>query len=205
MADPRSLAQRSKEVLDRILAAALLVVLVPVWLTAALVIRLTSRGPILYRRRVLGLHGVEFDALKLRTMVVDADDLLRRDPALLAAYRDNVKLRTDPRLTPAGRFLRRTSIDELPQLLNVLRGEMSLVGPRMIAPEEAPRYGAALAKRLSVRPGITGLWQVSGRQEVGYDERVKLDLHYIDNWSLWLDLVILVKTIPAVLSTKGAY
>ena len=116
-----------------------------------------------------------------------------------------MKLRVDPRVTAVGRILRRLSLDELPQLFNVLRGEMSLVGPRMIVPDEGERYGAALARRLSVRPGITGLWQVSGRQNVDYDTRVALDLEYIDNWSLRLDFLILLKTIPTVLSMRGAY
>ena len=116
-----------------------------------------------------------------------------------------MKLRTDPRLTPLGAVLRRASLDELPQLLNVAAGHMSLVGPRMIAPEEMPKFGDALATRLAVKPGITGLWQISGRQELAYADRIRLDLHYIEHWSLWLDLAILVRTVPAVLSMRGAY
>jgi lipopolysaccharide/colanic/teichoic acid biosynthesis glycosyltransferase len=124
---------------------------------------------------------------------------------LLRAFGDNMKLRTDPRLTPLGAVLRRASLDELPQLLNVAAGHMSLVGPRMIAPEEMPKFGDALATRLAVKPGITGLWQISGRQELAYADRIRLDLHYIEHWSLWLDLAILVRTVPAVLSMRGAY
>jgi lipopolysaccharide/colanic/teichoic acid biosynthesis glycosyltransferase len=194
-----------KAVGDRVAAAAAIVALVPLLLAIAILIRMTSPGPVLHRRRVLGLHGVQFDAFKFRTMVVDADDLLRAQPELLAAFTADVKIRHDPRVTPIGAWLRRLSLDELPQLFNVLRGQMSLVGPRMISPGEAGKYGAALGKRLSVKPGMTGLWQVQGRQEIDYARRIELDLRYIDQWSLWLDLVILVKTIPAVLSMRGAY
>jgi lipopolysaccharide/colanic/teichoic acid biosynthesis glycosyltransferase len=159
----------------------------------------------LHRRRVVGQNGLEFDAFKFRTMVADADAILRAQPDLMREFGANMKLRADPRLTKVGAFLRRTSLDELPQLLNVAAGHMSLVGPRMIAPDEMPKFGDALATRLAVKPGITGLWQVSGRQELGYDDRIRLDLHYIENWSFWLDLTILARTIPAVLSMRGAY
>ena len=194
-----------KDCCDRLIAGVAVVVLCPVWLVLGAVVWLTSPGPIIYRRRVVGLNGVEFDAFKFRTMVVEADRMLREDPRLRERFSAQMKVRADPRVTAVGRFLRRTSFDELPQLFNVLRGEMSLVGPRMISPDEVPRYAAVLGKRLMVKPGITGLWQVSGRQEVDYDERIALDLAYVDNWSLWLDVVILLKTIPAVLSMKGAY
>lgn len=200
-----SAAWMLKQVIDRMLAAAALLLLAPLLLGVVGLVRLSSRGPILHRRRVLGLHGAEFDAFKFRTMVANADELLRAQPELQAAFTANIKIRDDPRITSVGRFLRKSSLDELPQLFNVLSGQMSLVGPRMIAPEEAEKYGAALEKRLSVKPGITGLWQVHGRQELDYADRIELDLRYIDEWSLWLDVVILVKTIPAVLSMRGAY
>jgi lipopolysaccharide/colanic/teichoic acid biosynthesis glycosyltransferase len=198
-------ARAVKAVGDRIAAIALLTVLAPVLIATAILVRLSSPGPVLYRRRVLGLHGSGFDAFKFRTMVANADDLLRARPELSAAFVANSKIRDDPRVTPAGKLLRKLSLDELPQLFNVVRGQMSLVGPRMIAPEEAGKYGATLHKRLSVKPGMTGLWQVHGRQQLDYTQRIELDLQYIDQWSLWLDLVILLKTIPAVLSMKGAY
>jgi len=204
MAAP-SLARRIKYALDRVVAAVVIVVLGPVWLLIAALVRLSSPGPIIHRRRVLGCGGGQFDAFKFRTMVADADRRLREDPALRDAFARQMKVRDDPRLTPVGRWLRRTSLDELPQLFNVLRGEMSLVGPRMIAPAEADKYGAFLPRRLAVRPGMTGLWQVSGRQEVSYERRIELDMQYLDSWSLWLDLVILVRTIPAVLSMRGAH
>ena len=194
-----------KDVLDRVAAAAALVLLAPVLLAVAILVRVTSSGPAIHRRRVLGRGGRPFDAFKFRSMVVDADDLLRTRPELRAAFEANVKIPNDPRITELGQWLRRSSLDELPQMFNVLCGQMSMVGPRIIAPEEAARYGKALEKRLSVKPGITGLWQVSGRQELDYERRIALDLHYIDHWSLLLDCVILLKTIPAVSRMRGAW
>jgi len=194
-----------KELLDRVLAVVLLAFFSPLLIVIAALIAATSAGPVFHRRRVVGRAGLEFDAFKFRTMVVDADAILRAHPELLREFDANMKLRADPRLTPIGGFLRRTSLDELPQLINVAAGHMSLVGPRMIAPEEMGKFGDALSLRLAVKPGITGLWQVSGRQELPYGERIRLDLDYIENWSLWLDLAILARTIPAVLSMRGAY
>jgi len=202
---PTSTARCLKYALDRVLAALMIVLLGPFWVGIAAAVRLSSAGPVIHRRRVLGCGGTQFDAFKFRTMVADADRQLREDPVLREAFSRQMKLRDDPRMTPVGRWLRRTSLDELPQLVNVIRGEMSLVGPRMIAPEEADHYGAFLERRLSVPPGITGLWQVSGRQEVDYHRRIELDREYLDRWSLWLDLAILLRTIPAVLSMRGAY
>jgi lipopolysaccharide/colanic/teichoic acid biosynthesis glycosyltransferase len=195
----------AKRALDLLGASALVALLSPLLCLIAILVRVTSRGGVIHKRRVLGVGGVEFDAFKFRSMVEDADDLLKSEIDLGKRFRENMKLRSDPRITPVGRLLRRLSLDELPQLFNVLRGEMSLVGPRMIAPEEGVRYGTVLSRRLSVRPGITGLWQVSGRQEIDYDTRIALDMEYIDNWSLGLDFVILLRTVPAVLSARGAY
>jgi lipopolysaccharide/colanic/teichoic acid biosynthesis glycosyltransferase len=138
-------------------------------------------------------------------MVADADKVLEQDPDLKAEFEANFKLKEDPRVTPLGRLLRKTSLDELPQLINVLRGEMSLVGPRMITKEEVSKYGKWDMNLLTVKPGITGLWQVSGRSDVDYDGRVRLDMHYIRNYTVWLDLQILFQTIPAVLRKEGAY
>lgn len=204
-AAPARGAYLCKEVLDRVLAIVLLLLLSPLLVVIAILVGTTSSGPVLFRRRVVGRHCVEFDAFKFRTMVADADAVLRAQPALLREFDANMKLRADPRLTPIGGFLRRTSLDELPQLINVAAGNMSLVGPRMIAPEEMPKFGDALATRMAVKPGVTGLWQISGRQELPYGDRVRLDLDYIENWSLRLDLAILARTIPAVLSMRGAY
>lgn len=191
--------------LDYIGAASLLMLLSPLILLLALLVRLDSPGPALYRRRVLGQSGKAFDALKFRTMVVDAEAALAADPALLAAFAAGYKLKEDPRVTRVGHLLRRTSLDELPQLINVLRGQMSLVGPRMIAPDEAARYGKWQLNLLTVKPGITGPWQVQGRSDIPYAERVRLSMDYIRNYSIWLDLAILLRTLAVVAQRKGAY
>jgi lipopolysaccharide/colanic/teichoic acid biosynthesis glycosyltransferase len=205
MPDRYRLARRAKACLEPLLAGLLLVAAAPLLILVGLAVALSSPGPVVHRRRVVGLDGVEFDAFKFRTMVVGADALLRAQPALARAFDVNMKLRDDPRVTAIGAVLRPLSLDELPQLLNVVRGEMSLVGPRMITPEEQVRFGDALPRRLTVKPGITGLWQVSGRHELPYPDRVRLDLAYIDQWTPWLDVAILLRTIPAVLSRRGAY
>lgn len=180
--------------------------LLPIFALIGACIKLDSAGPVFYRRRVLGIGGRAFDALKFRTMVQNGDAVLAARPDLAAELRTNHKLKEDPRVTRVGRFLRRTSLDELPQLINVLLGQMSLVGPRMISPEEAEMYGTMYLNLLTVKPGITGLWQVSGRSDLSYGERVQLDMHYIRNYSVWWDLQILfVQTLPAVLGRKGAY
>lgn len=200
-----SVPWRVKEAIDRIGAATLLLVLSPLLLFVAMLVRLTSPGPIIFKRRVLGLGGVEIDAYKFRTMVVDADRILAAHPELAREYDIQVKIRQDPRLTPIGAWLRRLSVDELPQLVNVLRGQMSLVGPRMVAPDEIAKYGDFGPTRLQVKPGLTGLWQVSGRQETSYQDRIHLDRRYIEEWTLGLDAWILLRTVPAVLSMRGAY
>jgi lipopolysaccharide/colanic/teichoic acid biosynthesis glycosyltransferase len=152
----------------------------------------------------VGKNG-EFDAFKFRSMRRDADEVLKRDPVLRAEFEQNFKLKEDPRLTKVGAILRKHSLDELPQLFNVLLGQMSLVGPRMITAPELEKYGSFKELLLSVRPGITGYWQVNGRQEVAYQERVAMDVHYIENWSLWLDLKILFLTPLKVIKREGAY
>lgn len=194
-----------KLLLDYGVAGVAVLIGAPLLLMLALLVRLDSPGPILHRRRVLGLGGREFDAFKLRTMYVDGDTMLDRDPDLRARLARDGKLEEDPRVTRFGRWLRRTSLDELPQLFNVLRGEMSIVGPRMISPAEHEKYGQWDMNLLTVKPGLTGPWQVSGRSDLGYEERVRLDMNYIRNWTIWLDLQILLQTIPAVLKGRGAY
>jgi exopolysaccharide biosynthesis polyprenyl glycosylphosphotransferase len=191
--------------LDYVAAGVLMLLALPVVPILALAIKLDSPGPLLHRRRVLGVSGQCFDALKFRTMVVDADAVLARDPSLREAYQHGFKLKHDPRVTRVGRFLRRTSLDELPQLFNVLRGEMSLVGPRMITADEAERYGKWQRNLVTVKPGITGPWQIEGRGDLPYDDRVKLSMQYITNYSFWADLAILLRTVQVVLSGKGAY
>ena len=187
------------------LAALALIVTSPITAVSAALIYFQDRGPVIHRRRVVGVGGREFNAFKLRTMRLDADGWLATQPELLKRFHAHHKLEQDPRVTPIGRTLRRFSIDELPQLVNVLRGEMSLVGPRMFHPSELAQYGDAAQEILSVPPGITGLWQVSGRQELDRAARVKLDLKYVRERSLKLDLLILLKTIPAAVQGRGAF
>lgn len=196
----------AKTLLEWPLAVGGLLVLAPVLLAIAALVRLDSPGPIFHRRRVLGAGRREFDALKFRTMFVNGDELLEADRQAADELRDRHKLRHDPRVTRLGHWLRRFSLDELPQLFNVVAGQMALVGPRMISPEEAVKYGRSRMNLLTVKPGITGLWQVSGRSELSYDERVRIDMFYVRNYSVWLDLQILfVQTLPAVLKGRGAY
>ena len=195
----------AKRLLDCVLAGLALIALSPLFLLIALLIRLDGPGPVLYRRRVLGRGGTGFDAFKFRTMVVNGDAVLAARPELRARLAAEHKLRYDPRVTRAGHLLRRLSLDELPQLFNVLRGEMSLVGPRMISPPELARYGDQAGELLAVRPGLTGLWQVSGRSALEPGSRVRLDLEYVRTRSFWLDLKLLLLTVTAVAGGRGAY
>jgi lipopolysaccharide/colanic/teichoic acid biosynthesis glycosyltransferase len=194
----------AKRLIDLCIATLLIVTVSLVMLVITALVKLTSPGPILYRRVIPGLDGRPFEVLKFRSMVQDAHRLMTTDPALREEYAKNLKIKNDPRITPIGRFLRRTSLDELPQLLNVLAGDMSLVGPRMLGDIELAKYGAHQAKVLSVKPGITGLWQISGRHRTSFEDRVRLDMEYIDHWSLWLDVKILLKTPAAVIGMAGA-
>lgn len=167
-----------------------------------------SKGPIFFKQVRVGKHGEKFYIYKFRSMIVNAEEKLRADKELYQKYlRNNYKLEPheDPRITNLGRFLRRTSLDEIPQLINVLKGEMSLVGPRPVVEEELKEYGSNVSKFLSVKPGMTGYWQVSGRSAVGYPERVNVELFYVDHQSLILDIVILVKTVFMVVLRRGAY
>jgi exopolysaccharide biosynthesis polyprenyl glycosylphosphotransferase len=197
--------QAMKTLLDYCLTVPVLLLLVPVFLVMAILIKLDSPGPIFYRRRVMGVNGRQFDAFKFRTMACNGDKILQQHPDLLEEYQKNIKLKNDPRITRIGKYLRKSSLDELPQLINVLRNEMSLVGPRMICPEEMALYQQAGINLLTVKPGITGLWQVSGRSEISYDDRVQMDMYYIRNWTIWSDLQLLLRTVPCVLSGRGAY
>ena len=194
-----------KGLLDTAAALGTLFVTLPLMVLIGIAVKFDSPGPILHRRRVVGVGGKLFDAFKFRTMYVDADERLAQDPELRREFEENHKLKNDPRVTRIGRILRPLSLDELPQLFNVLLGQMSLVGPRMITAEEQTRYGKFQMNLGTVKPGITGLWQVSGRSDLSYDERVMLDMHYIRNYSIWLDLHLLVRTIPAVFKKRGAY
>jgi undecaprenyl-phosphate galactose phosphotransferase len=193
-----------KRIIDLVLSFFGILALIPVFLVIAICIKLDDGGPILHFREIIGQNGRRFFALKFRTMRPDADEYLAKRPKLMRKFQQNMKLERDPRITNVGRFLRKTSLDELPQLFNVLVGQMSLVGPRIIHPSELPRYGEYAQKRLSARPGITGLWQISGRQHISYDERVLLDMRYIDNRTVVVDLAILVKTLKVFIVHTGA-
>jgi exopolysaccharide biosynthesis polyprenyl glycosylphosphotransferase len=194
-----------KFILDYVMTVGSLLVLSPFLLIVGVLVKLSSPGPIVHKRLVMGLNGRQFHAYKFRTMVSNGDEVLEKHPELKDELARNHKLKDDPRVTKIGAFLRKFSLDELPQLLNVIKREMSLVGPRMISPEEVAMYKQFDMNLLTVLPGITGVWQVSGRSDISYEERVRLDMYYIRNWSIWLDLQILFQTIPAVLKSRGAY
>jgi exopolysaccharide biosynthesis polyprenyl glycosylphosphotransferase len=190
---------------DIVVSSLVILVGSPVWLALAGAIKLTSRGPVFYRDQRIGLGEQAFGMMKFRTMFADAAE---RQAALEAANEASgplFKIKNDPRVTPVGRFLRRFSVDELPQVLNVLTGEMSLVGPRPLPIRDYEQLLPWHRKRYLVLPGMTGLWQVSGRIDLSFDDLVRLDFYYIENWSIWLDISILAKTLPAVLARRGAY
>ncbi|MBE9113369.1 undecaprenyl-phosphate galactose phosphotransferase WbaP, partial [Nodosilinea sp. LEGE 07298] len=198
-----------KALLDMGLTVVIGIVVLPLLALIAVLVKLDSPGPIFYGHPRLGQNNIPFIAWKFRSMVSNADHVLERyfeaNPTLRSQWELDHKLRYDPRITRLGNFLRRTSLDELPQLWNVLRGEMSLVGPRPIVKEEIFRYADKYSLYTQVLPGLTGLWQVSGRNNVSYDERVNLDAYYVRNWSVWLDIYILLKTIWVVMLGDGAY
>lgn len=197
-----------KTLFESVLALALLLLLWPLFLVLAIIVKLTSRGPVFYRSTRLGLNGKTIHVIKFRTMKWDADSQLERilseSPEKAHEWQEHFKLTDDPRITAVGNFLRKTSLDELPQCWNVLTGDMAFIGPRPIVREEIPKYGTSYELLKRVRPGMTGLWQVSGRSRVSYAQRVALDVHYIMNWSIWLDYYILLKTIPEVIFCRGA-
>ena len=191
-----------KRAIDLVGSSLLLVVTAPLVLVLALRIKLHDGGPAFFLRRVTGPKG-EFDAFKLRTMVVDADEVLRRDSLLRRRFEMNFKLKDDPRITAVGAKLRRTGLDELPQLWNVVKGQMSLVGPRMITPLELQKYRDAAWIFSEMKPGLTGYWQVNGDQQASYNRRIEMDLFYVEHWSLFFDLKILIKTPARVLRASG--
>jgi len=194
-----------KFILDYLLAIISLTTLSPLLVAIFILVKISSPGPVIHKRLVMGLNGKQFYALKFRTMVMNGDEVLNQHRELKEELSRTHKLKNDPRITRIGTFLRKFSLDELPQLLNVLKRDMSLVGPRMISPEEVAMYKQFDMNLLTVLPGITGVWQVSGRSDVSYEERVRLDMYYIRNWSIWLDLQLLFQTIPAVIKSRGAY
>jgi len=206
-AHARPIGGGAKEALDGFAATLIVALLSPLFLVIALLVMLDG-GPAFYSQRRVGYRGRHFGCLKFRSMVMDADArlaaLLERDSAARAEWEESCKLTNDPRVTRIGRFLRKTSLDELPQLINVLRGEMSLVGPRPITQAELSRYGTGAEQYLAARPGITGRWQTSGRSDTSYDRRVQYDVEYVANWSLRTDVAILFATVPAVMLRRGA-
>jgi exopolysaccharide production protein ExoY len=197
-----------KRAIDITIATTALIVLSPLFLFVAVLLWLTDPGPVFFGHKRVGLGGRSFRCLKFRTMCTDADVVLQRllasDPAIAAEWAATRKLRNDPRISGIGRVLRTYSLDELPQLINVIRGEMSLVGPRPVVTSELTRYGNAAVHYLSARPGITGLWQVSGRSDTTYRARISLDARYVTDWSLVGDILILLRTIPAVIAARGS-
>jgi exopolysaccharide production protein ExoY len=198
-----------KRVLDILVASAALVLLLPLMLMIALLVKLLSPGPAIYGHERVGFGGKPFRCLKFRTMVSNGDEVLQRHIASSEAARReweaSRKLKNDPRVTAIGAILRSTSADELPQLINVLWGEMSIVGPRPVVADELRHYGEQSSFYFSARPGLTGLWQVSGRSDVTYEARVNFDRTYCETWSLRKDVALIVRTVPAVLSRKGTY
>jgi Undecaprenyl-phosphate galactose phosphotransferase WbaP len=196
-----------KRIFDMILTILILLVSWPIFLFLVLLVRLDSKGPILYSQKRLGLHGETFDSYKFRTMFVNAEEklseLLESNPEAAREYHQYHKLANDPRVTRVGRFLRRYSLDELPQLINVLKGDMNLIGPRSYLPRELPDMGEHAGIILKVRPGITGWWQVMGRNATTFNERLHLDEYYISNWSIWLDIYIVIKTFWVLISGQG--
>jgi len=202
---PRNWQSACKRLMDVAGATALLILLSPLMLLVALLVKLTSPGPVFFVQERLGLHKRRFPMFKFRTMVVDAEERQEELESLNEAGGPVFKLRNDPRVTPLGRWLRKTSLDELPQIFNVLLGELSLVGPRPLPLRDFERFDEFwFNRRFSVKPGLTCIWQVSGRSQTSFDRWIRQDLEYIDNWSLALDLKLLLKTIPAVLRGTGA-
>jgi len=193
-----------KRTLDVLIALTLLLVTLPLFVFVAMLVKLTSRGPVFFKHQRLGRDGQLFWCFKFRTMRADAEERLRQDPKLLKEFEASFKIKGDPRITPLGALLRKTSLDELPQLIQVLRGEMSLVGPRPIVLNELAKYTVYGEKLLSVRPGLSGLWQICGRSEVAYPERVVMDMYYIDNRCSLLDLQLILLTPFAVIRGHGA-
>ncbi len=201
----RSAYHAGKRGLDICVSFVLLMLVCPLLLVIAALVKMTSKGPVFFAHRRLGEKGKEFYCLKFRSMSADAEERLKRDPSLRQQFEEKFKLEDDPRITPLGKFLRRTSLDELPQLFHVLKGEMSLVGPRPIVENELTKYSIYANKLLTVKPGLSGLWQVCGRSHTTYPQRVMMDMHYIDHRCFTLDLQLLLLTASAVVRKSGAW
>lgn len=194
-----------KRFFDFILSLIAIILLLPVFLIIAIAIKLDSKGPVFFKHKRIGKNGKMIGVYKFRSMVINAEELMKNfTKEQKEEYEKNFKLDNDPRITKVGKFLRKSSLDELPQLLNILIGNMSIVGPRPIVTKELEKYGNQKDKFLSVTPGLTGFWQASGRSDVDYDERIKMELYYVDHCSLWLDFKIILKTFVAVIKKEGA-
>ena len=202
--EPKPVQTALKRALDVLLSAAALWILSPILVGTAICVKLTSKGPVLFKQPRVGMHGRPFNMLKFRSMVVNAEELKEKLLAQNEQTGPVFKMKADPRVTAVGRFIRKYSVDELPQLINILRGEMSIVGPRPPVPQEVAQYEPWQRRRLSVRPGLTCVWQVSGRNEISFEQWMYLDMQYIDNWSLGQDLGLILKTVPVVLTGRGA-
>jgi exopolysaccharide production protein ExoY len=206
---PQPLGGAFKRGVDIALSGIAIVLLAPMLSGIAFLVQATSPGPVFYGHNRVGFGGKTFKCWKFRSMVANGDDVLashfRKNAAAQTEWRETQKLRCDPRVTPLGRVLRKLSLDELPQLFNIFLGDMSIVGPRPIVADEVRRYGPSLGHYLRTRPGLTGLWQISGRSDIGYRERVLLDRFYVRSWSLGKDISIILRTVPAVLRSRGSY
>ncbi|HET6378700.1 MAG TPA: sugar transferase [Methylocella sp.] len=208
-AAPKAVGGEGKRIFDFVTASLLLALASPLFLMVMIILYLTEPGPVFFRHTRVGLDGRRFQCLKFRTMAVNANEILKelleKDPKARREWESTQKLINDPRITPLGKFLRQSSLDELPQLINVIRGEMSLVGPRPVVPSELSRYGDKVSLYLRARPGITGIWQVSGRNDCGYEKRVEMDAKYVRHWRFSTDIWILLRTVGAVITQRGSY
>ena len=205
MANSNKIKLAMKRTIDIVIGIFGLMICTPTMIVVALVIKFDSPGPVIFTQERIGRHGKKFRMFKFRSMVRDAEQILKKDKHLNILYKNEYKLKADPRITKIGRFIRSHSFDELPQIFNVLLGDMSLVGPRPVTESELKKYGADVHKFLALKPGITGLWQVSGRNNLTYEERIKYDVKYVETWSNLEDIKILFKTAPVVFSGNGAY
>jgi len=201
----KKLTENLKKLMDVFGACMGLTVLSPLFFVLPLLIKIESKGPVFHKRKVVGKNNVPFFAYKFRTMVKDADKILKNDKTLNKNFLGNFKIKKDPRITQVGYYLRKYSLDEVPQLINILKGQMSLVGPRMMTDIELQEYGKWRNLILIMKPGLSGLWQVSGRQNVSFQRRIGFDIDYVTNWSLWKDIQIIFKTFIVVLKAEGAY
>lgn len=194
-----------KKIIDKIISVVSLIILSPVFLIIAICIKLESKGPVFFVHKRIGKNGKEIGMYKFRTMVPNAEELIKSfTPEQMKEFKENFKLENDPRITKVGKILRKTSLDELPQLINILKGELSIIGPRPVIGEELEKYGENKTKFLSVTPGLTGYWAANGRSNTSYDERMKMELYYIDNMSWKMDMKVFFKTIISVLKKEGA-